>query len=444
MPSSLRSGGWLLGYLLLALAPLALSLVQLDPGRGFWVNLSVATGFVGLSLMGLQFLLAARWARVTNPFGFDAVLQYHRQVTYLAFLLIIAHPLILFVWDTRFLSLLDVPAAPLRARFAVGSVALLIVLVVTSVWRRRLGLGYAMWQAVHSILAVLIVATALAHVLLIGYYVDQPWERALWVAYTAVFVWIGIWVRVIKPLQRRRRRWRVVSVTPEAGHSATVSLELVNTGSYGPEGFRFEPGQFAWIHTGSSPFALAYHPFSFSSSAERPELVSFTIKAAGGFSTAAGELGVGHTVYLDGPWGSFHLDGGATPGYVFIAGGIGVTPMLSMLRTLADRGDRRPCWLLLGNRDRASITCADELAALRDRLDLTLVHVLSSGADDPGWDGEVGRIDAPLLERVLPTERARLAYFLCGAEPMMDAVEAALIRLEVPPDRVNAERFAMA
>lgn len=74
-----RVVAWRLGYLTLALAPLALCLIDLDPGRGFWVNLSVAAGFVALSLLGLQFLLAARWPRATTPFGADVLLQFHRD-----------------------------------------------------------------------------------------------------------------------------------------------------------------------------------------------------------------------------------------------------------------------------------------------------------------------------------------------------------------------------
>ena len=128
-----RAAGWAALYLTIALGPLILSLIQLDPGRGFWVNLSVAAGFVGLSLMGLQFVLAAHTVRTARVFGLDLLLRFHRQITWLIALLIFAHPIILFLWDPRFLALLDVAQAPARARFAVVSVVLLAVLIVTSI-----------------------------------------------------------------------------------------------------------------------------------------------------------------------------------------------------------------------------------------------------------------------------------------------------------------------
>lgn len=440
MRDAVRAVGWTVGYVLLALAPLALALIQLDPGRGFWVDFSVGLGFVGLSLLGLQFILAARSRRLSEPFGIDVVLQFHREIGYVALAMVLVHPAVLFVHDTRFLRLLE-PAAPMRAKLAVASVVLLLVLIATSVWRRRLRLGYARWQLLHAVLGLAVVVTALLHVLLVGYYVGQPWEKALWIAYSAAFVWVGVWVRVIQPVQRYRRRWRVVSVTEQPAHSHTVALELEHPESYGPGGFRFEPGQFAWLMAGRSPFSLSYHPFSFSSSAERPDRIEFTIKDVGAFTGSVHDLAVGSAVYVDGPHGRFSSDRHEGAGFVLIAGGVGITPMVSMLATLADRGDRRPCVLFVAARHEDEVICADRLADLQPRLDLVVVPVISDPS--PAWRGERGRLDRAVLDRHLPPQRDRQQYFLCGSGPLMDAAEAALDSLGVPSDRVHSERFAM-
>ncbi|MDZ8172828.1 ferredoxin reductase family protein [Microbacterium xanthum] len=438
-----RALSWTVLYALLALAPLIVSLVQLDPGRGFWVNLSVAAGFVGLSLMGLQFVLAAHAVRTARVFGLDLLLRFHRQMTWLIALLIFAHPIILFVWDARFLALLDVTQAPARARFAVVSVILLGILIVTSVWRRRLRIRYAVWQVAHSVLATLIVITALAHVLLIGYYVGEAWEKALWVLYSLAFVSIGVWVRVVRPIVRWRRRWRVVAVENDAAGSSTVILEQVDPSAFGPKGFAFHAGQYAWIHAGGSPFAMTYHPFSFSSSAQHPEQVRFTIKPEQGFTATVPDLAPGSVVYLDGPWGHLTMERNEAEAFVFIAAGVGVTPMLSMLATLTDRGDERPCLLILGNRHEDRIIGGEALERLQQRMPgLEVVHVISR----PGevWGGESGRIRVDLLDRVLPRDRLRRSYFLCASGPVMDAATGALIDLGIPESSISAERFAMA
>lgn len=441
MRHPVRAAGWLTLYVLLAVAPLPLSLINLDPGRGFWVNSSVAFGFVALSLMGLQFVLAARFVRATTTFGIDVVLQVHRQMTAVIVICALAHPTVLMVWDTRFLGLLNVWTSPLRAKLAVASVVLLLVLVVTSMWRHALHLSYQAWQLLHAALATLIVVTALVHVLLIGYYVDQPWERALWIAYSAAFLFVGAWVRLIRPAFRWRRRWQVTAVAEQPG-GHTVTLRLRAPSVYGRNGFQFRPGQFAWINVGRSPFSIRYHPFSISSSAERHDEVQFTIKTETHFTAEVHDFQPGQTVYLDGPWGHFSMDLHEGPGFVFIGGGVGITPLLSMLSTLADRKDERPCWLVVGNRHEDQMIGRIESEKLATRMNLTVVQVLS--APPARWTGPSGRINAELLDSILPSGRDRLQYFICGSEAMMDGAEAALKHLQIPVDHVHAERFAMA
>ena len=78
MQRSVRAAFWILVYLLVAIAPLVFAWRGPEPGRGFLINISVAFGFVGLAMMGLQFALVARIKRISSPFGIDVVLQYHR------------------------------------------------------------------------------------------------------------------------------------------------------------------------------------------------------------------------------------------------------------------------------------------------------------------------------------------------------------------------------
>ncbi|MFL5335975.1 MAG: hypothetical protein ACJ8H8_23075 [Geminicoccaceae bacterium] len=126
--------------------------------------------------------------------------------------------------------------------------------------------------------------------------------------------------------------------------------------------------------------------------------------------------------------------------HVLIAGGVGITPMRSILRTLTDRGDPRPVMLIYSSRDWDSITFREELEALTERLQLRVVHVLSSPPE--GWMGERGFIDAPLFKRHLPPPYADHEYFICGPDVMMDAIEAALRELRVPLSRYHSERYS--
>lgn len=430
-----------LAYLTVAVAPLVLAWSGMEPGRGFLINFSVALGFVGLSLMGLQFVVAARSQSVAAPFGMDVLMQYHRQIAYTSLLFILAHPLLLFVADTEYLALLDVTSAPLRAKMAVTSTVALLVLVALSIWRKKLRIGYELWQLTHGVLAFVVVAAALTHVFLVGYYVNEPLEIALWLWMTVVFVGLILWVRIVRPLELRSKAWRIEGVIPERSNICTVVLKPSRLRARRFDGFRFEPGQFAWITVGQSPFAITRHPFSISSSAEKAGRVALSIKAAGDFTQKVGRLEPGATAYLDGPHGAFTIDRHDGPGFVFIGAGVGITPLLSMLRTMADRRDLRTCYLFFGNREWEGVAFREEIEDLKGRLNLEVVHVLSRPPE--GWEGEEGRIGAALLARHLPKRYQSLQYFICGPDALMDAAEDALVHLGIPKRRVHSERFVM-
>jgi predicted ferric reductase len=148
---------------------------------------------------------------------------------------------------------------------------------------------------------------------------------------------------------------------------------------------------------------------------------------------------VGRRVYIDGPYGAFTI-GNPADMHVLIAGGVGITPMMSMIRTLADRADKRPVILIYGSKDWESITFREELEALEARLDLKVVHVLS---DSPaGWTGERGFIDAEIMTRHLPSPYRDHEYFICGPNAMMDAIEKALGEMHVPLSKYHSERYS--
>jgi predicted ferric reductase len=282
------------------------------------------------------------------------------------------------------------------------------------------------------------VLAALGHAFLVDYYFSVPVVRGVWLVYTAAFLWLAVWVRLVKPMRLGLRPWRVVELWPEPGGSVTVGLEPARR--HDGHEFSFTAGQFAWILPGRTPFTPTYHPFSMSSSALRPR-VEFTIKQVGDFTGSIRRLKLGDTVYVDGPHGSFTLERHPGMGFVFVAAGVGVTPFLSMLATLADQGDQRPCLLFLGNRHEDQVTGVRQLAQLSGRLNLEVVHVISRPS--PQWAGERGRIDAALLDRLLPEHRRSLQYFICASEDMVCSVEADLDWLDVPRDRIHSERFGM-
>jgi predicted ferric reductase len=272
---------------------------------------------------------------------------------------------------------------PARVWFGGVAAAALVVLVASSVWRHQLRLSYEVWQVLHAVLAVIAVVAALVHVLLVDYYVDSAWKQVLWSIMTAAFVWLLVWVRLLRPLRIRRRPWTVERITSERDSTTVLTLRPA-----GHDGLRFEPGQFAWITVGRSPFSVTSHPFSFCSSAETNGSVEVAVKAAGDFTSSVATVEPGTEVYLDGPHGVFSIDQYEGAGFCLIAGGVGIAPALSMLETLADRGDVRPVVLFAGNREWDSIILRERIDELTTRLNVQVVHVLEQ--PPPDWPGRRG------------------------------------------------------
>jgi predicted ferric reductase len=428
---------WLLLYLTIVLVPVFLMLVPPVPsGRPFWLEFSVALGFVGLTQIGLQFLLIARFRRVTAPYGIDIILHYHRQIAMVAVAAVLLHPAIIVIDNPSRLGLLNPIGGNWASRMGLLSVAALIAIVVSSVWRERLKIDYERWRLMHLVLGVLAIVAAQLHVSLAGLYTNTTWKQVVWIGMAVIMVGLLMYLRLLKPAWQRSNRWRVAEVREGRGDSYTLVLE-----PDGHEAFRFMPGQFAWIKLAGSPFTIEEHPFSFASSAERRDRIEFGIKALGDFTRDLDRFKPGTRAYVDGPHGAFSNDRYAAAGYVFIAGGIGITPFLSMLRTMADRGDLRPVTLLYADKNWDDMAFRDEIAELGERLTLDTVFVLEDPPED--WDGEEGFVTDEILERRLPDDDLARFYMICGPPMMMDVVQDSLKERGVPQARIQLERFTL-
>jgi 3-phenylpropionate/trans-cinnamate dioxygenase ferredoxin reductase subunit len=407
-------------------------------GRGFWVEFSVALGFIGLAMMALQFVITARINRIEASYGIDILLQFHRFTSIAAFFFVLLHPIVLFIDQPETLQLLNFFEAPLRAQLAVLGTLAFIALVVTTIWRKPLRIPYEPWRLSHTILSVLAVGLGLGHALLVGNYLGLFWKGILWAAIAITALWLIVYVRLIKPWLMTRRPYLVEEVIPQRGNVSTLALR-----PWGHDGFKFQPGQFAWITLNITPLSMREHPFSMSSSGEHPERIEFGIKALGDFTSRIKDVKPGTKAYLDGPYGVFTIDRYEdAAGFVLIAGGIGITPMKSILVTAAERGDDRPYLLIYASKTWDDITYREELEDLKETLNLTIVYVLREPPED--WSGETGYVDKDLLDRYIPKRRGTRQYFICAAPRMMDQVERALHDLDVPVTNVHMEHFNLA
>jgi predicted ferric reductase len=433
-----NAAAWLILFIVLVLAPLGLALIgHTEESRGFWVEFGVGLGFVGLAMMGLQFVLTARYSKIGAPFGLDELLQFHSNTGYVAWVFIIGHFAILFLADSDFHEFLD-PSVNFPRTLALSTALIAITLLVAFThWREKFGIIYEWWRLSHGFLALLVVFIGTVHIMQVSYYVSEWWQQAIWVTMSVIAIGLLMHNRVWRPLQMKKKPYKVSKIEKEAEATWSITLE-----ADGHDGMPFQAGQFAWITLGDTPFSLQQHPFTISSSPENPREIRFTIKELGDFTSEIGDVEVGTTAFIEGPYGNFTLVSSSSLHNVFVVGGIGVTPAISMLRVLRDRNDQRESTIIFGTSDLAATPFMEELKVMSAEMNLNVVHVLEDAPDD--WDGETGYITEELIKKYSPEDYKNCDFYVCGPPPMMDVAETTLSEWGVPVHKLHSERFNIA
>ncbi len=237
-----------------------------------------------------------------------------------------------------------------------------------------------------------------------------------------------------------RGQLRVGSIVTETPSVKTLRLLPSSGGHFLP--FTFVPGQFInvafWI--GGAKMNRSY---SFSSSPMQREYVDLTIRREprGAVSRHIVDLlKVGDLIEAGGPVGKFTFNGTEADSIVLIAGGVGITPMVSITRYLTERSWPGDIFFIYTCRTPSDFIFADEVAALERRNPKLHVAVTISKAEGTDWKGARGRISKEWLAQTVPDLASRRIH-MCGPPTMMDSIKAMLTKLGVPLDQVKTEAF---
>jgi predicted ferric reductase len=399
--------------------------------RGFALELGVALGFIGLGMLGLQFLFSGRIKQIAPTYGMDNILQYHREMGILAFIFILAHPIILIISEPEFLNYFS-PAENLPRAFALIFVLVaVIILTASSLWRLRFGLSYEYWRLLHGLLSLAVVFIGVVHSIQVSYYLNNLWQQFLLAIIFGGFAYLVIHTRIIRPWLSRKKPYIVKEVIAERDDCWTLSLEPA-----GHKGMRFRCGQFVWITLGETPFSLQQHPFTIASACNERKIL-LTAKASGDFTSTWKNIQPGTKAFLEGPFGSFTPE--PSKNIFMVMGGIGVTPGMSFLRTMQEEKDPRQAILLYANPDWERVTFREELEEISKEINLKLVHILEEPPEN--WQGETGMIEFETIKKHLPEKPEDFAYYLCGPKPMQDAAELSLRDLGIDWRLIYSERF---
>jgi len=207
-----------------------------------------------------------------------------------------------------------------------------------------------------------------------------------------------------------------------------------------PTEIKFFPGQYVDI---AIPGTGAVRSFSMANTSSRESgLLEFVIKVYpdGHFSRFLAEkLAEGDRLDITGPFGVFTLREGDND-LVFVGGGAGMAPILSLLRAMAERGLQRKATFFYGARTKKDLCFEAELHSLEGKLpDFRYIPALSEPADDEEWDGETGLI-TEVVKRHASDLRGAHAY-VCGPPPMVEAALPLLATLGVEEKRIYYDKF---
>jgi predicted ferric reductase len=384
-------------------------------------------GLVGFVLMFVQYVLSSRIPWIERGVGLDRLFAIHRTCGIVGAAILLVHPLG-YLGARALQGIFAVPGQ--WELLAILGLMLLAVAAAAALLYRRLGWRYETWRAFHR-LTYVVLPLALGHALLLGANLNRQPLRSLWLVFAALYAAVMayrfvVWVRVMT------RPCKVVAVRQETHDTWTVEFA-------GPS-VNYKPGQFGFIRLVRAGKTSEPHPFTLSSS-PTADTLSITVKDVGDFTSTIRDTTTDDSVLIDAPYGNFSFLNNDASRVVFIAGGIGITPFISMIRLIRDKGLAKDVLLLWGNKTEADIAFRDELEAAAAKLDaLRVVHVLSG---QPEWGGETGYIDSHVLTRHAPVTDGESRYFVCGPPVMMSSVIETLSDLGVHRDRIHYERFSL-
>jgi predicted ferric reductase len=442
MPASML----IAAYAVLVALPVALGWALVGPARPWMDEASSTLALAGFAALLLEFLLSGRFRAISGGIGIDRTMRWHQAFARILTVALLVHPALYsynaYQFDGPGLWQVLPPGDPARAAvlgldagaMLTGWLAWMLLLALTgmAIFRQALPYGYEAWRLMHGLTAAAVALAGLHHALEAGRYSEQPALAAFWAALVGLALFTLLTVYLLRPLRLSRRPWRIAAVAPAAERTWQVVLE-----PEGHAGLAYRAGQFAWVRLDRGPFSMREHPFSIASAPAGGRALSFLIKEAGDFTNTIGTLPVGARAFVDGPHGHLTIEGRREPGFCLIGGGVGVAPLLSVLRGARREGDLRPALLLYGNRHQGQILARDELAAMPG---LETVHVLQD--PPPGWQGGTGMVSAALVrDRCAGAAAAGWLFLLCGPPAMMREVRQGLRALGVPARRILEERF---
>lgn len=386
------------------------------------------SGLIGFTCLSLL-IFSGDIARFFDRFiGLDKIIKFQKKFSLFTAFFVIFHPIFFILSNIGFSQYL-IPRFSIFALF-LGTISfyIFIIVMLASLMYKRV--SYLVFQYIH-ILTYILFFFGLYHAYNWGQSVNFLAIKILYY-FLIIIVIIGIVYRTqYKLIGIFRDKFYLKEIIKET--KDTFSLILETKGK-----IDFKAGQFYFLRINKNKL-YARHPFTVSS-APNDNYLRFTIKDTGRFTKTALNLKKGEEIILDGPFGvfTFKEKEKEKKDLVFIAGGVGITPFLSMIKDNFFKEEKKNIFLFYASRAKEDIILKKEIDNINENW-FKKVYVLSREKVDLE-NYENGYIDKELIEKYIKNIDNCL-FYICGSEKMKKDSLKALINLKVKRKNIIIEDF---
>lgn len=384
------------------------------------------TALLGFSLMATSIILTSRLPLLEKLFrGLNHVYIKHHLIGAISFILLLIHPLILAIrylqFSTRSAAEFLLPSLALWPK-ALGNISLGIMMILLFItfylaWR------YRTWKFSHRFL-VLAFLFAFLHVAFITSDVSANIYLKAYLLGLGALAFIAYGYRLLVEFGHYNKLAYIVSSTrPLSADVLEISLKPISAP------IQYEPGQFAFLSVQEKPFSNEEHPYSFVSKPDDTE-IKFAIKEFGEYTKSLVNLKVGSLVFVEGPYGTFGQGERTANREIWIAGGIGITPFMSLARDW--KRNNREADLYLCSKTPEEAIYLSELTSLTQYNSGLKVIPYYSGKDGRLSVNKVEELSGPLTNRQI---------YICGPVPLMQSLRKQFILKGVKNSDIYSEEF---
>lgn len=387
-------------------------------------------GILAALLLLLQLLLTSRLSVVNRFLALDSMAIQHKYNGAAVVALLTAHALLILIPE-------GLDNLPIGLEFwpeMVGAALYFFMLGLTLVswFRDQIRMPHHIWLRLHRMVGFITVILVIAHIRFVSesFKTGLP-EIALYIL-TALFLLLGL------------HRLTFFLFPPwnyqvESNKKLNPTIHQITLAKTTRRPFYFFPGQFAFLRLAHPLTGTEAHPFSLSASPDTTGKITFSIRSSGDWTGKINSIPVGTKAFVDGPYGQFtHLHAHNAPAIIFIAGGIGITPMLSMLQYMAQTNEQRPVHLIWSCRNQEDVVFQNELNKIAQKLPHgTIDYHLTGGPTGKGY------LAGEHLDALLGEYPRNSTIFLCGPPFMTAAIRGHLTAAGFFERNIHFEFFTL-